>query len=262
MRLVDSHAHLGDERFDDDRAEVLERARAAGVEAVVVIGHDAASSARVAEIVADGPSSPTPESPALFGAVGFAPHDVEAADAESLAGVRGLLRSERIVAVGEVGLDYHYDMPKRRQREVLVVQLEWAAETALPVVVHSRESEDDVVAALRDFGGRGVIHCFTESGRMAAAVLKLGFFVSFSGILTFGNAGDLRAVAATVPLERTLIETDSPWLAPHPWRGKRNEPARVEEVARTLAAIHDVSPEQVALRTSANARELFGLPAR
>jgi TatD DNase family protein len=265
LQLIDSHAHLGDERFDDDREEVLRRARAAGVEALLIIGYNADSSARAIAIAQGGPLTASSDSPALYATAGFAPHNVGEADADALAAVEATLEQPRVVAVGEIGLDYHYDMPQDEQRTLFDTQVGWAVERDLPVVVHSREAEDDVVAILeqhvRAGGCRGVIHCFTESSRMAESVVDLGFYVSFAGILTFRNAEDLRETAARVPLERTLIETDSPYLAPVPHRGKRNEPAFVAEVARTLAQIHDRSAEEVAAITGRNARELFSLPS-
>jgi TatD DNase family protein len=265
LQLIDSHAHLGDERFDDDRAAVLRRARGAGVEALLVIGYNADSSARAIDIAQAGPVSASSHSPALYATAGFAPHNVSEADAEALATVASSLDQPRVVAVGEIGLDYHYDMPKDEQRALFDRQVGWAVERGLPVVVHSREAEEDVVAILERHvlagGCRGVIHCFTESHRMAERVIELGFYVSFAGILTFRNAEDLRETAARVPLERTLIETDSPYLAPVPHRGKRNEPAFVAEVARTLAEIHATSAEKVAAITGRNARELFSLPS-
>ena len=263
MRLLDSHAHLAEERFDADRGEVLQRARAAGVEAVVVIGYDLDSSRRAVRLageVGQGGAA----APALYATAGFAPHDVAKADAEALRAVRGLLAAPRVVAVGEIGLDYHYDVPRDAQRRLFAEQLGWAVETGLPVVIHSREAEEDVVAALEHAGAgdgrlRGVIHCFTESAAMAEAVLQLGLYLSFSGILTFPNAAELRATAARVPLERTLIETDSPYLAPRPYRGRRNEPAWVGAVAESLAEIHGESVERVGRVTAENARRLFGL---
>jgi TatD DNase family protein len=265
LRLIDSHAHLGDERFDDDRAAVLRRARIAGVEALLIIGYNADSSARAVDIAQAGPVSASGDSPALYATGGFAPHNVGEADADALATVEAILDQLRVVAVGEIGLDYHYDMPRDEQRALFDRQVGWAVARGLPVVVHSREAEDDVVEILERHalagGCRGVIHCFTESERMAERVVELGFFVSFAGILTFRNAEDLRETAARVPLERTLIETDSPYLAPVPHRGKRNEPAFVVEVARTLAEIHARPAEEVAAITVANARELFSLPS-
>ena len=263
LKLVDSHAHLGEDRFDEDRVEVLRRAREAGVEALLVIGYNVDSSARAIAIAQQGPATASSDSPVLYATAGFAPHNVNEANEEGLAAITTLLDEPRVVAVGEIGLDYHYDMPKREQRRLFDRQVGLAGEKGLPVVVHSREAEDDVVGILQQHiegkGLAGVIHCFTESSRMAERVVDLGFYVSFAGILTFRNAADLRDAAARVPLERTLIETDSPYLAPVPHRGKRNEPAFVAEVARALAQIHGKSAEEVASITGHNARELFAL---
>lgn len=268
MRLVDSHAHIGEEVFDADREAVLARARTAGVETVVVIGYNVESSLKAVEVADAGPREATPQSPALFATAGFAPHNVDEADDAALAAVRPLLGHPRVVAVGEIGLDYHYDMPREAQRTLFGKQLGWAVQTGLPVVIHSREAEDDVLAMVRDAGAvdtpesplRGVVHCFTESHAMAQAALALGFYVSFSGIATFKSADDLRRVAADVPLSRTLIETDSPYLAPPPHRGKRNEPAYVGAVAECLAQVHEVDIETIAATTADNCRRLFRLP--
>lgn len=265
LRLVDSHAHIGEEAFDEDRAGMMARARAAGVEHVVVIGYDLDSSRRAIELASDAGMEPTAEAPGLSATAGFAPHNVADADPEARAAVRELLSEPAVVAVGEIGLDYHYDMPRPEQRALFHEQLGWAVESGLPVVIHSREAEEDVIAGLERHGAgedrlRGVIHCFTESVEMAHRVVQLGFRVSFSGIVTFKNAPEIRAAAEVVPLERTLIETDSPYLAPVPHRGKRNEPAFVADVARFLAELHGVSPERLAEVTAANARELFRLP--
>jgi len=264
--MIDSHAHIAEEGYDDDRAEVLERAAAAGVDTVIVIGYDAASSRRVLEVVrAHGAGTSghggAEADVALYATAGVAPHHVVETDENDLSAVHALLDEPEVVAVGEIGLDYHYDMPPVRQREVFGRQLAWAVERDLPVIIHSREAEDDVLAGLRDAGcSRGAIHCFTEGPAMAEGALELGFYVSFSGIITFKNAQDLRDIAARVPLERLLVETDSPYLAPVPHRGRRNEPAYVVEVARAIAELHGVGLEQVAEITARNARELFGLP--
>jgi TatD DNase family protein len=308
--MIDSHAHLAEEAYDGDRREVLARAAAAGVEAVVVIGYDASSSRRAIEVAGRLPAAvggPRAAAVALYPTAGIAPHHVAEADAAALADIRALLDGDEIVAVGEIGLDYHYDMPRPAQRRLFARQLEWALDLDLPVIIHSREAEDDVIRMLREHGAgaargservelgaaasqpaspedrlsgtdtdalrdpllrvddpgaqplRGVIHCFTEGPAMAEAAVELGLYVSFAGIITFKSAGELRETAARVPLERTLIETDSPWLAPVPYRGKRNEPAWVLEVARALAALHGVAVDDVARVTAANARALFRL---
>jgi len=279
--LIDSHAHLAEATYDDDRAEVLARAAAAGVEAVVVIGYDDASSWRAIEVagaaaaasaVGGAGASGAPGGAhhsgehgvgqvALFATAGVAPHHVLETDEAALDSVRAALNEDGVVAVGEIGLDYHYDMPRGAQRELFARQLRWARELDMPVVVHSREAEDDALALIGEHRPPGgVIHCFTEGPRMAEAAVEMGLYVSFAGIVTFKNAGDLREIAARVPLERTLIETDSPYLAPVPHRGKRNEPAYVAEVARAIGELHGVGPDEVARITAANARALFGLP--
>lgn len=261
MRLIDSHAHLADERFADDLDEVLQRARAVGVEVVIAIGYNAASSRAVVDLL-DRPTAAG--APALYGTVGFAPHNVAEADPGSMGQVRDLLDHARVVGVGEIGLDYHYDMPPEAQRAIFAEQLEWAVEHELPVVIHSREAQRDMVRMLTDAGARagrlrGVIHCFTEEASMAEQVVDLGFYVSFSGIATFKNAPEVREAIGRVPLERTLIETDAPFLAPVPHRGRRNEPAFVREVAGCVAEIHGRSAEEVAEVTAANCRRLFSL---
>ena len=280
MTLIDSHAHLADEGFDDDRESVLQRAAKAGVQTIVVIGHNFASNARVLELVNTAPERGNERSPSLYATVGFAPHDVGDADAKSLKATQQLLDHPRIVAVGEIGLDYHYDMPRGAQRQLFRRQVGWAVDRHLPVVIHSREAEREVIAILQDCIGEaasrapmlaerpsggggarlcGVIHCFTETEWMATAALDLGFYISFSGILTFRNAADLRQIARRVPLDRTLIETDSPYLAPEPQRGRRNEPAFVVAVAATLAEIHQRPVEEIAEITTRNTLRLFGL---
>jgi TatD DNase family protein len=280
--MIDSHAHIAEEAYDDDRTDMLARAAAAGVEAVIVIGYDAPSSRRVVEVVraaggqpaggcvGDGSAETAGGSPEvatgtveLYATAGVAPHHVLETDEDDLAAVRALLDEREVVAVGEVGLDYHYDMPAKAQRRLFGRQLEWAVARDLPVVIHSREAEDDVLAGLRDHGcSRGVIHCFTEGPAMAEGAVELGFYVSFAGIITFKSARDLRDIAARVPLERILVETDSPYLAPVPHRGRRNEPAYVVEVARMIAELHETGVDEVERITAANARALFRLPPR
>ena len=275
--MIDSHAHLAEEAYDEDRAEVLTRASEAGIDSVIVIGYDAPSCHRAIEVVREFGVEKGQERDKvtgsrrsraskshgvqLFATAGVAPHHVLETNENDLASVRNMLSEEVVVAVGEIGLDYHYDMPPDKQRELFAHQLEWAVEFQLPVVIHSREAEDDVLSSLREKKcSRGVIHCFTEGPNMARGAVKLGFYVSFAGILTFKNAHELRAIAAEVPLERILIETDSPFLAPVPYRGKRNEPAFVVEVARTIAELHGISLEEVGRITSENTRRLFLLP--
>jgi len=257
--MIDSHAHIAEEAYDEDRAAMLARAAAAGVGTVLVIGYDAPSSRKAVDVVREFTS--TSAAVELFATAGVAPHHVLETDEADLRVVREMLDDELVVGVGEIGLDYHYDMPREAQRALFARQLAWATELDMPVVIHSREAEQDVLAALRQQGcSRGVIHCFTEGPKMAEAAVELGFYVSFAGIITFKNAQDLRHIAARVPLDRTLIETDSPYLTPVPHRGKRNEPGFVVEVAKMIAELHGTAVEEVERITTRNAQDLFGLP--
>lgn len=258
--FVDSHAHLDGEEFDADRDEVVARARAAGVRAILNVGTgdprggNFERAVKVAESY-DG----------VYAAVGVHPHDARLFDdsAESL--LRNLVAgSERVIAWGEIGLDYHYDhSPRDVQREVFVRQLRLAREANLPVVIHSREADDDTVEILRvECSGsprRGVMHCFGGGARMAQSVLELGFMISFAGNVTFKKADALREVAKSVPLERLLVETDCPYLSPVPFRGKRNEPARVVETARCLAELRGMSTEEMGCITSDNFAQFFNV---
>ncbi len=254
MQWVDSHAHLTHADFDPDRDQVLARAREAGVAAILVAGFDLESSRGAAALSA--------QHPGVYAAAGIHPHDAKACDDASLEAVRALLAQPRVVAVGETGLDYHYDFsPRDVQQRVLREHLALARETNLPVILHNRESDADLLRILREDGlppAGGVMHCFSGDERLAAEALALGLMVSAAGQVTFKKAGDLRRVLAAVPLDRLLVETDCPYLAPVPHRGRRNEPAYVVEVARCLAEARGTSPEDVAAATTANAARLFG----
>ena len=257
IAFVDSHCHIGEPEYDADRAAVLERARKAGVCALVVAAAGGTletnhRALEVAEREAD-----------CHAVVGIHPHDASRVDDDLLDAIRELTRRPRVVAVGETGLDFHYDYsPRDRQLEVFHSFLALAREAALPVVVHSREAADETIAALREERVEsGVMHCFTYGPDVARRVLDLGLYVSFSGIATFRSAQDVRAAARLVPLDRLLVETDSPYLAPAPKRGGRNEPARVVDVARGVAAALGRPLEEIAEHTVENSRRLFGLPA-
>ena len=251
MELFDSHCHLTDERFAGDVDAVASRARDAGVRAFVTIAsddRDAADALGVARRLG------------VWSTAGIHPHAADRA-AEGLARVRELLEEPEVVAVGETGLDYHYDnAPRDAQRSSFEAHLALAAETGKPVVVHSRDSDDDVIAMIRAAGPdvRGVLHCFAGTPALFEAGVDLGWFVSFSGLLTFPSYAT-KELAARVPADRLLIETDAPYLAPVPHRGRRNEPAHVVEVARAVAALTGESVEEVAARTTANARSFYGI---
>ena len=254
--LIDSHAHLDDERFEDDLPAVLRRAEEGGLSHILTVGTGLESCESAIALAASNRSL-------VSAAVAIHPHDAKDADEAAVARLRELARRREVVAVGETGLDYYYDnSPREAQRSVFEWHLKLALDMDLPVIVHCREAFRDGLAILRKFKGaglRGVAHCFSGSEAVAQEFLELGFYVSFAGPLTFRNAAKVRAVAAAVPLGRTLIETDCPYLAPHPKRGKRNEPSFVRYVAEKLAEVHGTSMQKVAETTSANARRLFRL---
>ena len=256
--MIDSHCHLADDAFVKDASGVVSRARAAGLTGALCIldaGND--------EEVARGLRLRS-EWPELRFTVGVHPHHAARFAAPGAAGaaVRGRLNAVCPCAIGEIGLDYHYDFaPREVQQAVFAEQLTLALAIDLPVVIHAREADDDVarlVAEVGRGGSRGVFHCFTGDVRFARAALDLGFHVSLAGIVTFPRADSLREVARFVPDDRLLIETDSPYLAPVPHRGKRNEPAWVTRVAETIAAVRGTTREAVVALTTGNFERLFG----
>jgi TatD DNase family protein len=252
--LVDSHCHIDMPEFDADRGEVVARAREAGLGEMLVVGEvDENGGLERALRVAEGLGLPV--------TAGVHPHQAKLASEATYDEIRGLAREERIVAIGEVGLDFHYDYsPRDVQREVFRRQVRLAREVGLPLVVHTREADDETSALLEDEKANeagGVIHCFTGGPELARRALALGFYISFSGIMTFPRAEVIQQVAREVPEDRLLVETDAPFLAPPPHRGKRNEPAFVVEVARKLAALRGATLEQVGRASVRNYATLF-----
>ncbi|MBI3665483.1 MAG: TatD family hydrolase [Acidobacteria bacterium] len=253
--LIDSHCHLDDHQFDPDRAQVLERARHAGVTLALAIGSgdgppDLEAAIRLADAV-----------PWIYATVGIHPHDASRADPAALENLQQLCSHPRVLAVGEIGLDYHYDQsPRDAQREVFLAQLEIAHRAGKPVVIHTRDAWRDTIDLLAShWNGSGIMHCFGGDYSQAVEALDLGLHISFAGILTFPKATGLREVAAKLPLARILVETDSPYLAPVPHRGKRNEPAFVVETVRALAQARGIPEQEAAAATTANFRSLFQL---
>lgn len=252
MRLIDSHAHLNFPQFDADREAVIARARKAGLVAILNVGTDLASS-RAAVKLAE-------KYDFLYAAVGVHPHDARTLTPTVLDELRRLARHPKVVAIGEVGLDYYRDLsPRPMQQWAFADQLALAAELGLPVVVHSREAHDDVLATLQGWDGVGVLHSYSAGPERLEEVLELGFYIGISGPVTFPKANRLRAVAAAVPLDRLLVETDCPYLTPVPHRGRRNEPAYVQYVVEAVARARETSPKAVARATADNARRLFGM---
>ncbi len=250
--LVDSHCHLDDPRFDPDREAVIERARAAGVATMLAIGTgkgppDLEAGIRLADAHPD-----------IYATIGVHPHDASKASEETFARLGELLAHPKVLGVGEIGLDYHYDFsPRETQRAVFARQIAMARDSGKPVIVHTREAWEDTIAVLG--AGKGILHCFSGGPEEAEQALKLGYHISFAGVVTFPKADALRAAARVVPPDRLLVETDAPYLAPVPHRGKRNEPAFVVETARRLADLRGTTPEEIAALTSANFKYLFGL---
>ncbi|MBM3770624.1 MAG: TatD family deoxyribonuclease [Acidimicrobiia bacterium] len=258
--MIDSHCHLADEVFRADLTAVVDRARAAGLDRALVIlsAGDSAEESQAARLLE------------LWDRVRFAvgvhphmAHEYQRDPDRAVAVVRAqCARMPAVRAIGEIGLDYHYDFsPRDVQRDVFSAQVHLARELHLPIVIHTRQADDDTIAILRESGQgqvRGVLHCFTGDSALAQSGLDLGLFVSVAGIVTFPKAGGLRDVIRGVPLDRLLVETDSPFLAPVPHRGKRNEPAHVPRVAATLASVHAVTVEEIDRLTTRNFEALFG----
>lgn len=252
MTFVDSHCHLDSADFDSDREAVIQRALDGGVEGMVVIGTgngppDLEAGIRLADAHR-----------ALYATAGIHPNDAGKANDEALRRLEALMKHPKVIALGEIGLDYHYDFASCDvQRSVFKQQLEIARAAGKPVVIHTREAWDDTISILREQPAGGVMHCFTGGPAEAQAALDLGFYLSFGGIVTFPKAADVQQTAKEAPLERILIETDAPYLAPVPNRGKRNEPAFVVHTARKIAELRGQTLEEIARATTRNFERLF-----
>ena len=257
MRFLDSHAHLADPAFDPDREDVIARARDAGAAAIVAIGESVAAAVRARAIAAAHPEF-------IYFTAGVHPHDAASFDPVSDRAAILAEVAQGAVAIGECGLDYHYDhSPRPLQRRAFAEQLAIAGETRRPVVIHTREAEDDTAAMVREAGTAGIVgvlHCFTGSHALARAALDSGWYISFSGIVTFKSWVD-EALLRFVPDDRLLVESDAPFLAPVPDRGARNEPAWVERTVRRVAAARGTVPETAGELAVSNAARFFGLHA-
>jgi TatD DNase family protein len=264
--LIDSHCHIDGEQFDADRDEIVQRARDAGVAAMLNVGTGDPHSDDFRRAVAVAEKYEN-----VFASVGVHPHDAKLYDDEAEEHLIELVRSSvKVIAWGEIGLDYYYDhSPRDVQKEVFRRQIRTARELGLPVIIHSRDADEDTVEILReeysrkhaDDGGRGpgVMHCFGGTPKMAEDLMTVGFLISFAGNVTFKKAENLREAARVVPIDRLLVETDCPFLTPVPFRGKRNEPSFVVHTARFLADLYDVPFETIAEETTSNFKRLFGV---
>lgn len=250
--LFDTHCHLNDQQFQSDVEDVIQRARSAGVQNIIIPGVDVASSEQAIALAEqhDG----------LYAAVGVHPESLKDLPPGELDRVKELARHPKVVAIGEIGLDYYWDVaPRPFQQEIFRKQIQIARETGLPIIIHNRDATEDTVQIIEEDCKDviGVMHCFTGSFETAQRCIKQGFYISFGGPVTFKNAANVRDVAVHIPDEALLIETDSPYLAPHPNRGKRNEPAHVALVADKLAEIRGQTIEDLSRMTRANALRLF-----
>jgi TatD DNase family protein len=254
--LMDTHAHVQIRQFDKDRDAVVQAAFDAGVARFLVPGVEVETSRSAVELAARYPGR-------VFAAVGVHPHDATDFTVDALATLRALTTEPGVVAIGEIGLDYYRNLsPQETQRAALTAQMDLAREVDFPIILHNRESHEDMISVLKAHGAglRGVFHCFIGDQTMARDALDLGFYLSFAGPLTYPANETLREVAAWAPEDRILVETDSPYLTPPPHRGKRNEPKQVALVAQRLAEIREVSFERIAEVTTENAARLFRLP--
>jgi TatD DNase family protein len=260
MVYIDSHAHVDGPEYDSDRNEVIQRAREVDVKIILTVGTGDPHSGSLERAVELAETNTD-----IYAAVGTHPHDARLFDHRAETRIKDLIKgSNRVIAWGEIGLDYHYDhSPREVQREVFKQQLRLAREHELPVIIHTREADDDTITILReeyrDTTHGGIMHCFGGSLELAGAAMDLGFLISFSGNVTFPKAEEIRRVASQIPLDRLLIETDCPYLTPVPFRGKRNEPARVLEVAKALGQLHNLDSAEIGKITSENFIRLFQL---
>ena len=251
--LFDTHVHLNDDQFDDDLEEVIERARLNGVERMVVVGFDEKTIKRAMELIDTYDF--------MYAAIGWHPVDAIDLTDSYLDWIEELTAHPKVVAIGEIGLDYHWDKsPKDIQQAVFRRQIQLAKKLDLPIIIHNREATEDVVTILEEEGAAevgGIMHCFSGSPETAKRCLEMNFYISLGGPVTFKNAVKPKEVAKEVPLDRLLIETDCPYLAPHPYRGKRNEPSYVKLVAEQIADLKEISFDEVARATTENANRLF-----
>ncbi|WP_088188640.1 TatD family hydrolase [Desulfosporosinus sp. FKA] len=252
--IWDTHAHLDDEVYEEDFQDVLERIKSSGISRVTNVGYDLPSSKRSVQLAQNYDF--------IYAAIGIHPHNAEEFSDDVMAQLQALAQQPKVLAWGEIGLDYYRDLsPRAIQQEVFVQQIDLANKVGLPIVIHDRDAHQDVLEIVKAHPPKhgGVFHCYSGSWEMAKVLLKLGFYLSFAGPLTFKNARHTVEVARNAPIDRILAETDSPYLTPEPRRGKRNEPAYVREVVRKLAEIKELSIEEMALQTMHNAETIFKL---
>lgn len=254
MMIIDTHAHYDDKQFDLDREEILSSLEAEGVSIVVNASASYRSCERVVKMAQ--------EYPFMYAMVGVHPDEVGDLNEETFAKMKELYKEPKVVAVGEIGLDYYWDNePREKQKEWFIRQLEVARELVLPVNIHSRDAAEDTFNIMKEYakGLKGIIHCFSGSKEMAIEYVKLGFAIGIGGVVTFKNGRKLKEVVEAIPLTSIVLETDCPYLAPVPFRGKRNNSAYIKYVAEEIAQLKGVTYEEVLVQTEKNAREIYGL---
>ncbi|KML10310.1 hydrolase TatD [Bacillus sp. LK10] len=251
--LFDTHAHLNAEQYNEDLEQVIERAKSEKVEKIVVVGFDRPTITRAMELIEAYDF--------MYAAIGWHPVDAIDMTDEDLAWIKELSQHEKVVAIGEMGLDYYWDKsPKDVQKEVFRRQIALAKEVNLPIIIHNRDATEDVVTILKEEGAAevgGIMHCFTGSLEIAKACMEMNFYISFGGPVTFKNAKKPKEVVKDIPFDRLLIETDCPYLTPAPFRGKRNEPSYVKYIAEQIAELREISFEELAALTTENAKKVF-----
>jgi len=253
LTLFDTHAHLNDDQFAQDMSQVIFRAHKEGVRNIAVVGFDLPSSIESIRIAK--------EYKGIFAVVGIHPHDAVTLDEKTLEKLTALAQESEVVAIGEIGLDYYHNLsPVEAQKKAFCTQIRLAKQLRLPIVVHDRDAHGDTMEILKqEQAGEngGILHCFSGSWEMACQCLSMGFYISFAGPVTFSNANRLRDIAGRIPLDRLLVETDCPYLSPHPFRGKRNEPARVRNVVEKIAEIRGMHIERLMEAVTANAFQVY-----
>jgi TatD DNase family protein len=249
---TDTHCHLNHPEFASDRAQVWNRAQEAGIRYAIVVGYDLASSEWAIQL--------STQLAGCFASIGIHPHDATQCTPETLRRLQQLASQPDVVAIGEIGLDYYRNLcPRQAQQRAFRLQLQLAVQLQLPVIIHCRDAYDDLLTILSEYPVRGVLHCFSGELHHAQRAVEMGWFLGIGGVVTFKNAHTLREVVQQTPLENLLLETDAPYLAPMPHRGKRNEPAYIPVIAQTVAALKGVSLAELSTATTGNAFRLFAL---
>ncbi|WP_411843009.1 TatD family hydrolase [Salinicoccus sp. HZC-1] len=253
--LIDTHVHLNADQYDEDLEEVMERAREAGIEKMVVVGFDRKTIERTMSLIEQYDN--------VYGVIGWHPVDAIDCTDEDLAWIESLSAHEKIVGIGETGLDYHWDKsPHDVQKTVFKKQIALAKRVQLPIIIHNRNATEDCIEILKSESAHeigGIMHAFSGNEADADTIIDMNFYVSLGGPVTFKNAQEPKDIAVHVPIDKLLVETDAPYLAPHPYRGKRNEPAHVKLVAEKIAELRGISYEQLAAQTTKNAEAFFGI---